>query len=113
MESKKYYVVSFSDSKQYILIADKKEGMNKLTNIENELNSYLKSLFPDETFAYYTTPKVTEISEAHASQYKDYPVLDSQALTDIKDELKREITIRQDTQELNSDCPENSVAPKY
>lgn len=111
MDAKKLYLVAFSDSKQYILYADKAEELNVLATIERELNVYLKSLFPDETFAYYTTPRVTEISDAHAGRYVDYPRLDENALEQIKCELKREVKIREDLETINSDAPQSNIAP--
>lgn len=113
MDAKKLYLVAFSDSKQYTLYADKAEELNVLANIEKELNEYLKTLFPDETFAYFTTPRVTEISEKHIHNYDGYPVLNEEAIDQIKRELKREVKVREEVETMNSDAPQNTVSPKY
>ena len=73
MDAKKLYLVAFSDSKQYTLYADKAEELNVLANIEKELNEYLKTLFPDETFAYFTTPASPKSPKNTSTTMMDTP----------------------------------------
>lgn len=102
--NKHLYIVTFGDSRQYRLFFDKKED-TPLIRMENELNSYLKERFPDDTFAYYTTPKIVEISPEHASQFEQYPMLDAAAIDDIKKVLVEEIEDMRSEKVLNSNAP--------
>lgn len=92
---KRYYLVSFGDSRVYRLAYNDDNGSRHngapFVRVEKELNDYLNKEFPGGTFAYFTTPKVTEISPAHEAAYRDYPELDSKAVDDIKHLLRREV----------------------
>ncbi len=109
------FIVSFGDSRKYRMeYTDAKDPYSldhsaPFTEIEAELNEYLKSQFPDESFAYYTSPKVTEVSWEHRDQYMNYPVLDDKAIADIKKVLVKEVKDMNDNRELNSDAPWNDV----
>ncbi len=112
MEStNRLFIVSFGDSRQYRMeYADARDPhalvhSAPFTEIENELNSYLKEKFPDETFAYYTSPKVTEVEWSHRDQYESYPVLDAKAIDDIKKLLVKEIEDMNDNRVLNDNAP--------
>lgn len=110
METKyKFYIVSFSDSRKFKLTVIDGD-LSILSRIEKELNSYLKSLFPEQTFAYYTTPQVTEISYAHRDQYASYPDLDAKAVEEIKAELRKEVQIANDLRTDNSDAPFSQIS---
>ncbi len=111
---KHLYIISFGDSNKYRLVTDcDAQHISRLADYEKQLNDYLHGLFPGETFAYFTTPKVEEISMAHADQYASYPELDDKALEDIKALLKTELENREDQKEMDSDAPFNDAAPKY
>ena len=111
---KHLYIISFGDSNKYRLITDSDaQHIARLDAYEKELSAYLHRLFPGETFAYLTTPKVEEISIAHADQYASYPELDDKAHEDIKNLLKTELENREDQNELDSDAPFNDAGPKY
>ena len=105
------FIVSFGDSRQYRMeYADARDPRALVhsapfAEIENELNSYLKGKFPDETFAYYTSPKVTEVDWSHRDQYASYPVLDQKAIEDIKKLLVKEIEDMNANRELNDNAP--------
>ena len=73
--------------------------------IEAELNDYLKTQFPDETFAYYTSPKVTEIDWSHRDQYASYPELDAAAIESIKKILANEVRDMNSNHVLNDNAP--------
>lgn len=111
METTKHlYIVSFGDSDKYRLSytdADL-EGADKdspLVKLENELNAYLKERFPESTFAYFTTPKVTELDPSHESQYMQYPELDAAAIEAIKKVLVKEVEEMNSARELNDNAP--------
>lgn len=108
------YIVSFGDSRQYKLRLpgnDAARGSNaqKFVNVENELNAYLKSLFPEETFAYFTTAKVEEVPAGKEEEYASYPSLDDKAIAEIKENLRREVTNMNFQKQLDSDAPFNDV----
>lgn len=110
MESKGIYVVSFSDSKKYILKESPEKERIRLEEIENILNKFLTGEFPEETFAYYTTPKVEEINESiAATEFAGYPVLDDNAVEEIKRELEQEIKDRDADRVLDSNAPYSDV----
>ena len=81
METKeKYYIVSFSDSKKYLYEEKENDHLESIQRVEKELNSYLRTLFPDETFAYFTTPRLTEINPEHLARYSGYPRFDEHSI---------------------------------
>ncbi|MDE5552898.1 MAG: hypothetical protein K2I91_06825 [Muribaculaceae bacterium] len=108
---KRLYIVSFGHSDSYEIQDTEAAVKERLSAIEKELNSYLGGLFPEETFAYYTTPRVTEVESAHAAKYKGYPRLDAEAVESIKKVLATEVRNMNDQKELNSDAPFANVNP--
>ena len=114
-KTKRLFIVSFGDSRKYRMeYADANDPYSLVhsapfSEIEAELNEYLKSEFPDESFAYYTSPKVTEVNWEHRDQYKDYPVLDAKAIADIKKVLVKEVEDMNSNRTLNDDAPWNDV----
>lgn len=110
MEDKKIYVVSFSDSRKYIMRDSAEREKSRLEEIENILNEFLGGKFPEETFAYYTTPKVEEINENLAStEFAGYPLLDESAVEEIKKELEQELKDRDADVLLDSNAPYSDV----
>lgn len=107
----KLYLVSFGNSDKYLLRDGAAGKESELTKIEGELNAFLRSKFPDETFAYFTTPKVDEISAAHADEYAGYPVLDDKAIEAIKAVLDREVQDMEANKILNDNSPFANVNP--
>ena len=109
--TEKLYIVSFGDSRKFRYPCTVKNGIDAMhhaapfAKIENELHDYLKTVFPDQTFAYYTCARVTEVDQAHADKYADYPLLDQQAIDEIKKELVKEIKDADETKMLNDTAP--------
>ena len=87
----KIYLVSFGNSDKYLLHDNSAGEKSELARIE--------------TFAYFTTPRVTEISPAHASQYSDCALLDTRALESIKKVLAREVEDMEAARRLNDNAP--------
>lgn len=107
----KIYLVSFGHSDKYILHDTEVGEKSELTRIESELNSYLRQKFPDESFAYFTSPRVDDISAADADEYSGYPKLDANAIEEIKRVLAKEVQNMEDNDSLNSDAPFANVNP--
>lgn len=112
------YLVSFGDSRQYRFEApaetgDSRNRKSPFLDIEKELNDYLSSIYPGETFAFFTSPKVVELAPEHRAEFEKYPPLDADALKEIEAVLKTEVANRADQQMLDSDAPFNTVAPEY
>ena len=113
----KLYIVSFGDSRKYRLSFVEKEAadglhhsdLSPLASIEKELNDYLATLFPDGNFAYFTSPRVTEVEWEHRDRYKDYPLLDADAVEEIKGVLAKEVRDMEANRVLNSDAPYSDV----
>ena len=100
----KLYIVSFGDSEKYRL-AVKEGDSDPLQGLEKELDSYLRERFPGDSFAYFTSPKVTEVTWEHRDRYENYPELNDKAIENIKAVLVKEVKDRNDMQQLNSDAP--------
>lgn len=110
MENNKILVVSFSDSKKYLMKESAEREKSRLAEIENILNLFLTKEFPEDTFAYYTTPKVEEINEElAATEFAGYPLLDDKAIEEIKSELEQEIKDRDADEMLDSNAPYSDV----
>ncbi len=107
----KIYLVSFGNSGKYILHDEASGKDSRLTKVEAELNSFLRKRFPDESFAYFTTPRVDEISNEDATEYASYPLLDSAAVDQIKDVLVKEVEDMEATRRINRDAPYSDVNP--
>lgn len=111
MEStKQYFLVKFGDSRVYRVEYDGKEIDGKhddspLVRVEKELNDYLRKEFPGDTFAYFTTPKVTEISPEHEAKVREYPELDARAVNDIKHILRTEVETMEAVRRDNDNAP--------
>ncbi|MDE5843695.1 MAG: hypothetical protein K2H35_08180 [Muribaculaceae bacterium] len=111
LQEEKLYLVSFGNSDQYILRDTNSGEKSSLMRIETELNSFLRNKFPDETFAYFTTPKVEDLGEVAAEQYSSYRKLDAAAIEEIKKVLVREVRDMESNDSLNSDAPYANVNP--
>ena len=110
-KTEKIYLVSFGNSEKYLLRDNEAGEKSILTRLEAELNSYLRSRFPDETFAYYTTPRVDEVPASEIGKYIGYPELAAQAVAGIKEVLAREVEDMQSTSEINDNAPYANVNP--
>lgn len=107
----KWYLVSFGNSDKYILRDTEVGEKSSMMQIENELNSFLRSKFPDETFTYYTTPRVEEISDEDIEKYSSYRKLNKEAIEEIKSVLAKEVNDMESNSELNDDAPFANVNP--
>lgn len=109
METKyKLYIVSFSDSKKYRLEVINGD-LSALVAVEERLKKYLKTLFPNGSYTYYTTPKLTEISWEHRDQYAGYPELNDKAVQEIEEELKKEVRVENSVHALDRDAPWSQI----
>ena len=116
-DNMKLYIVSFGDSRKYrfpFTEIPSPDGLhhsdsNPLSTVEEELNNYLYGLFPEANLAYYTSPKVTEVEWSHRERYADYPLLDSDAVEEIKKVLVKELRDMQSTDTLDSDAPYSNI----
>lgn len=112
---KKLYLVMFGDSREYrvefedVKNVDPFHHTNPLEGVEKELTDYLRGEFPEESLAYYVTPKVTEIEWDEHDKYADYPVLDDKAVEEIKEVLKRGVEVMEQNKEENSDAPYSNI----
>ena len=111
MDSKKrLFIVSFGDSDRYKVEFDDYstnpyEHPSPRAAVEKELNDYLKKKFPGKTFAYYTTPKVTEVSWEHRDRYADYKPLTMDAIESIKKILEEEVENMKYQKHLDNNAP--------
>lgn len=109
------YIVSFADSEKYRFEfnSDEPAGAlqhsSPLVEIEERLCKTLKAKYPDEPIAYYVTPKAVEVSWSNRDKYKDYPLLDEEAVKTIEALLASEIEDQMSLQELNSNAPFDDI----
>ncbi len=113
METKtRMFIISFGESRKYKVTVSNKDGSREFAPVvraEKVLNAYLAKKFPGNAFAYFTTPRMTEVDPAHADKYATYPDFDSAALEEIKAELVREIQVMEHDKHLDRDAPWASV----
>ncbi len=109
--NEKLYLVSFGNSDKYLLRDGATGEASTLAKVEGELNAFLRSKFPDDTFAYFTTPRVVEIAPEHAADYASYPALDDKAVDAIKKVLEREVEDMEANRQINDDAPFANVNP--
>lgn len=109
--TQKIYLIRFGNSDQYVLRDNAEGEKSKLASIEGELNAFLREKFPDETFAYFTTPKVEDIALENSAQYASYPELNADAVEAIKKVLEREVRDMEAERVLNDNSPFANVNP--
>lgn len=110
-KKEKAYIVSFGNSDKYLLYDDRRTEESYLLKIENELNKFLHDKFPNDTFAYFTSPRAVEIDIKHVGKYSSYPKLDREAVNNIKEVLVKEVEELEANRRLNSDAPYSKVNP--
>lgn len=96
------YLLSFGDSRRYRYLVTAREGLERLVRCEKDLNAFLRSRFPGENFAYYTTPRLVRIDPGDESEYEAYEEFDPAHLEAIGEELLREVDVMHSNRELNS-----------
>ena len=90
---RKYYAVSFGDSKKYNVNED------DLRKYEDEIKRYISSEFAGEPDRFYVEPEKEECG-ADA----DYPALTHVEVEKIKSDLRRQMEVRDADRELNSNA---------
>lgn len=104
--STRLYLVSFSDSRQFRIFCEPGGECKKtLEDIEGVLRDTLAEKFPGEPLAYFYTPRVVEIESGHEEKYRDYPMLDSEALAEIAALLEKEVRERAELESLDNNAP--------
>lgn len=117
METKRLYIVSFGDSRKYryeytdTTAGSSMDHADPLKRVEDELKQYLEKEFPGEALAYYSTPKITEVNYKDLEKFADYPTLDRVELEKIKTDLKRQVEVRNQDKDMDSDAPFSNVNP--
>ncbi|MDE7159929.1 MAG: hypothetical protein K2O24_03665 [Muribaculaceae bacterium] len=106
-QEKHLYIVSFGDSRKYRMMydGDRAERSPLLTEVESQLNDYLKQEFPEDSYTYYTTPRIVPIEWSDREEYMDYPELDAKAIEEIKKVLAHEIRDMNAINRLDRNAP--------
>lgn len=100
---KQMYIVSFGDSEQYKLVIPGDEHRpHEIKHIEDGILKYLDIKYPSSSTKYYATAKVERISPEEYYKYESYPVLDADAIAQIKKVLSTGIEVQDDTERLDS-----------
>lgn len=100
MEDNKTYIVSLGDSQKY------RSTGAQLKEYSEELKKYLSTQFAGEAIKYYDTANVEE-----SENPEKYPELTHVEFEKIKSDLKRQIEVRNEDKEMNSDAPFSNVNP--
>lgn len=107
----RYYIVSFGNSNKYILHDSAPYKNSMLARVEAELNRFLRNRFPDEAFAYFTSPRVDEVNPKTDDTITEYPPLDSSAMEKIKKVLEVEVENMEANDRLDSNAPYANINP--
>ncbi|MDE6342392.1 MAG: hypothetical protein K2K93_08750 [Muribaculaceae bacterium] len=105
MENIRTYLVSFSNSRSYLLKDTQEDASRRLAAIENSLREFLAAKFPENDLKDYITPQVEEVTPDKAGEYDDYADLDASAVDSIKKELEVEIMNFNDNRKMDLDAP--------
>ncbi len=100
MEDNKTYIVSLGDSRKYRVKGE------ELKKYSEELKTYLSTQFAGEAIKYYDAANVEESDDP-----EKYPELTHVEFEKIKTDLKRQIEVRNEDKEMNSDAPYSDVNP--
>lgn len=115
---RRIYIVGFGDSDKYLVEFDDVDNKdpyhhtNPLEKVEDELKEYLSKEFPGQPNTYFTTPKVTEVEYSHKAQYSEYHPLDANAVEAIKENLKREMQVREANERRDRNAPFDEIIVK-
>lgn len=109
MKAEKAYIVSFGDSDKYSVPFDGSreefEKSSEFKHIKDAVFDYVKSKFPEAKYKDVIAPKVEDLSERD----EVYPVLDADNLGKLKHDVVRQVEVKQNDAELNSDAPYSDV----
>lgn len=109
MKDSKFYIVSFGDSDKYSVPFDgSKEEFEKsgeFKHIKDDVFEYVKSKFPAAKFEELIAPKVEDPSQRD----EVYPVLDSDNLGKLKHDVARQVEVKMQDKDLNSDAPYSNI----
>ncbi len=98
MEDNKTYIVSLGDTRKY------RATGAQLKEYEEELKKYLSKEFAGEPVNFYDRATVEETGDASA-----YPELTHVEFEKVKTDLKRQIEVRNEDKEMDSDAPYSDV----
>lgn len=104
---KKYYIVSFADSNQYAYVYDVPQDIigksEPFAAIEAKLNDFMRSKFPGQSFAYFTSARAVEVNPTN-TKFASLPPLDDKAIKEIEAVLEREFDDMRSVERLNSNA---------
>lgn len=99
----KLYLISVGDSREFRFKAE--DGHEIQVKLENELNDYLKKRFPEGNYAYFTSPRLTEVPAEEETKYAAYPEFNDEAVAEIEKVLSTEIEAMEADRLLNNNAP--------
>lgn len=99
----KEYLVSFGNSRQYLLRADSQS--ETIDNLRREVRDYLEQKFPEmRGVDFYDKMSVKPIDEADEAKYAGYPQFGPAAIEEIKRVLSVEVEDAASLRRLNSNA---------
>lgn len=112
METKKLYIVSFGNSRQYLMEHTVPSGSDQLHKpdpfaaVEATLRAFLSRHLTEEgDFTYYTSARATEICGGHRERYAGFPVLNGNAIREIEAGLLKEVKSDRESRRINLNAP--------
>ena len=109
MKTEKAYVVSFGASDRYKVVfdgsEDEFESSEVFRRIKDSVYDYVKEKFPEADVRYVAAPQIEPLDD------KDevVPVLDSDHLELLKQDVMRQVEVKMGDSTLNSDAPYSDV----
>lgn len=91
MENIRIFLVTFSETRHYILCTNDDEAGVALVNIEKALDDFIARETPSSSGFFAVSPKIVEVAQDDLEYYPAYPALDESAIRDIMSELRREM----------------------
>lgn len=105
MENIRTYIVSFSDSRKYLVRDTPVDASRRIDAVKRSLSDYLCRKFPENAMTPYTTPDVVEVGLDKEEEYENYAEFDATAVESIRKELEDEIMNLNANREMDLNAP--------
>ncbi len=98
------YIVSFGNSKKYVVHIDSKS--QALNDLRQEIKGYLERKFPEmKGLNYYDKMTIKFVPKDEEAQYAGYPEFNAESVPEIKQTLASEVEDEASVRRLNDNDP--------
>ncbi len=98
---KKFYIVSFGDSRKYRV---SQKNYDMIGAVKNELTEALSKQFPGQNICYYIKPQILEVDPDQSKEYENYPELDANGIDEIRKTLATGIEVMDENFKLDANA---------